>query len=195
MPTNLYGPGDNFDLTGSHVLPALLRRFAEAAASGAPEVVLWGTGTPRREFLHVDDLAAACLVLLERYDSPNPINVGTGRDITIREVADLVADVVGFTGRILTDPGRPDGTPRKLLDVSRLRALGWELRIGLREGSTRPGSGTGHQPCTDAEPSRCRAKRWTSRRWSSPPNTTEPGAASTDRRAADQVTGSNDRSN
>ncbi len=134
MPTNLYGPGDNFDLTGSHVLPALLRRFAEAAASGAPEVVLWGTGTPRREFLHVDDLAAACLVLLERYDSPNPINVGTGRDITIREVADLVADVVGFTGRILTDPGRPDGTPRKLLDVSRLRALGWEPRIGLREG-------------------------------------------------------------
>ncbi len=134
MPTNLYGPGDNFDPVGSHVLPALIRRFTEAVDSGAGEVVLWGTGTPRREFLHVDDLAAACLVLLERYDSAGPVNVGTGSDLPIRELAGIVADIVGFTGRIVTDPTKPDGTPRKVLDVSRIAALGWQPRIGLREG-------------------------------------------------------------
>ncbi len=136
MPTNIYGPGDNFDLTGSHVVPALLRRFAEAAATGAPEVVLWGTGTPRREFLHADDLARACLVLLEGYDSPDPVNVGTGTELTILELAGLVADVVGYTGRISTDPTRPDGTPRKLLNTSRIGQTGWLPRIGLREGLT-----------------------------------------------------------
>lgn len=134
MPTNLYGPGDNFDAMGSHVLPALIRRFSEAADRGAGEVVLWGTGTPRREFLHVDDLAAACLVLLQRYDSPDPVNIGTGTDLPIRELAGIVADTVGFTGRIVTDPTKPDGTPRKVLDVSRITALGWQPRIGLREG-------------------------------------------------------------
>ncbi len=134
MPTNLYGPKDNFDPQNSHVLPALIRRFHEATRSGASEVVLWGTGTPRREFLHVDDLAAACLTLLETYDDPSPVNVGTGTDLTILELAQIVADVTGFAGEIRTDPTKPDGTPRKLLDVTRLRSLGWEPRIGLREG-------------------------------------------------------------
>lgn len=137
MPTNLYGPGDNFHPANSHVLPALIRRFDEAVRSGAHEVVLWGTGTPRREFLHVDDLAAACLLLLEKYDEPEPVNVGTGEDLTIRELAEIVADVVGFTGDIVQDTTKPDGTPRKLLDVSRLRALGWEPQISLREGVLR----------------------------------------------------------
>ena len=134
MPTNLYGPGDNFDLESAHVLPALIRRFHEAAQAGASSVTLWGTGAPRREFLHVDDLAAACLRLLDVYDEPEHINVGTGSDVTIAELAALVADVVGFEGRIDWDPGKPDGTPRKLLDVSRIRALGWEPKIGLRAG-------------------------------------------------------------
>jgi GDP-L-fucose synthase len=134
MPTNLYGPHDNFDLETSHVLPALIRRFHEAKKARAEEVVLWGTGTPRREFLHVDDLASACLFLLEHYDDASPINVGTGKDLPIRELADLVADIVGFRGTIVQDTSRPDGTPRKLLDVSRLRGLGWEARIGLRAG-------------------------------------------------------------
>ncbi|WP_068426666.1 GDP-L-fucose synthase family protein [Piscicoccus intestinalis] len=134
MPTNLYGPGDNFHPENSHVLPALIRRFHEAARAGVDEVVLWGSGTPRREFLHVDDLAAACLLLLEKYDDPAPINVGTGEDLTIRELAQIVADVVGFTGEIVQDTSKPDGTPRKLLDVSRLRALGWEPTIELRDG-------------------------------------------------------------
>lgn len=134
MPTNLYGPGDNFHPENSHVLPALIRRFDEAARSGAKEVVLWGSGTPRREFLHVDDLAAACLMLLERYDEAAPINVGTGEDLTIRELAEVVADAVGFSGEIVQDPTKPDGTPRKLLDVSRLRALGWEPTVDLRQG-------------------------------------------------------------
>ncbi len=134
MPTNLYGPHDNFDPQSSHVLPALIRRFDDAAATGAEHVVLWGTGTPRREFLHVDDVAAACLLLLERYDDPTPINVGVGEDLTIRELAEIVADVVGYRGEIVQDTTKPDGTPRKLLDVSRLRALGWEPRISLREG-------------------------------------------------------------
>lgn len=134
MPTNLYGPGDNFDPETSHVLPALIRRFHEAREQGAPEVVLWGTGTPRREFLHVDDLAAACEVLLRRYDGDDPVNVGCGADLTIRELAETVASVVGYGGRIAFDATRPDGTPRKLLDVSRMRALGWAPSIGLEEG-------------------------------------------------------------
>ncbi|MFD1831080.1 GDP-L-fucose synthase family protein [Streptomyces desertarenae] len=134
MPTNLYGPGDNFDPETSHVLPALIRRFHEAREGGAPEVVLWGTGTPRREFLHVDDLAAACEVLLRRYDGDDPVNVGCGADLTIRELAEKVASVVGYGGRIAFDAARPDGTPRKLLDVSRMRALGWAPSIGLEEG-------------------------------------------------------------
>jgi GDP-L-fucose synthase len=134
MPTNLYGPQDNFDLATSHVLPAMIRRFDEARAAGAPEVTLWGTGTPRREFLHVDDLARACLHLLENYDDPQTINVGTGEDLPIRDLAELVADVVGYPGRITWDASMPDGTPRKLLDVSRIKALGWQPTIDLREG-------------------------------------------------------------
>lgn len=134
MPTNLYGPGDNFDPQSSHVLPALIRRFHEASRTGADDVVLWGTGTPRREFLHVDDLAAACLRLLESYDDPMPINIGTGTDLTILELAQIIARVTGFDGTIRTDPRKPDGTPRKLLDVSRLRSLGWEPRISLEDG-------------------------------------------------------------
>lgn len=134
MPTNLYGPGDNFDLQSSHVLPALIRKFHEAKATGAEAVELWGTGTPRREFLHVDDLARACVTLLERYDDPAPINVGVGNDVTIRELAEVVAQVVGFHGDLTFDIGRPDGTPRKLLDVSRIHSLGWKAEISLRDG-------------------------------------------------------------
>lgn len=134
MPTNLYGPNDNFDLASAHVLPALIRRFHEAKESGAREVVLWGSGTPRREFLHVDDLARACELLLARYDDALPINVGVGSDVTIAELAELVAKVVGFSGEIRFDPSKPDGTPRKLLDVRRISALGFQPRIGLEEG-------------------------------------------------------------
>jgi GDP-L-fucose synthase len=134
MPTNLYGPGDNFDPETAHVLPALIRRFHEAAESGAGTVSLWGTGTPRREFLHVDDLGRAIIRLLEVYDEAEPINVGVGKDITIRELAEIVAEVVGFSGTIVQDISRPDGTPRKLLDISRLNSLGWEPQIPLREG-------------------------------------------------------------
>jgi GDP-L-fucose synthase len=134
MPTNLYGPGDNFDPLNSHVLPALIRRFHEARVTGADEVVVWGTGSPRREFLHVDDLARACLHLLDHYDDAAPINVGTGVDVTIKELAETVAEVVGFEGRLTWDTSKPDGTPRKLLDVSRIRALGWEPQIELRDG-------------------------------------------------------------
>jgi GDP-L-fucose synthase len=134
MPTNLYGPNDNFDPANSHVLPALIRRFHEAHEAGAASVTIWGTGTPRREFMHVDDLARACLFLLEHYDEPEPINVGTGSDLTIGELAALVAQVVGFTGRIEHDPSKPDGTPQKLLDVSRINALGWKAQIGLADG-------------------------------------------------------------
>jgi GDP-L-fucose synthase len=134
MPTNLYGPGDNFNLQTSHVLPALVRKFHEAAEGGEPTVTLWGSGTPRREFLHVDDLAAAAVFLMERYSDEQFVNVGTGEDLTIRELAELVAQATGFTGSIVTDPSKPDGTPRKLLDVSRLRELGWSPRIALREG-------------------------------------------------------------
>ena len=134
MPTNLYGPNDNFDPQTSHVLPALIRRFHEAKESGASEVVLWGTGTPRREFLHVDDLAAASLFLLENYDSADTINIGVGEDVTIRELAEMVADVVGFDGELVQDPSKPDGTPRKLLDVSRINDLGWKATVPLRDG-------------------------------------------------------------
>ncbi|WP_189185438.1 GDP-L-fucose synthase family protein [Streptomyces albiflavescens] len=137
MPTNLYGPGDNFHPEHSHVLPSLIRRFHEARLAGAPRVVNWGTGTPRREFLHVDDLARACLHLLERYDADGPVNVGTGTDLTIRETAEIVARVVGYRGAVEWDASQPDGTPRKLLDPSRLAALGWTSRIGLREGVAR----------------------------------------------------------
>jgi len=136
MPTSLYGPGDNFDLTTSHVLPALLRKYHEAVKEGRAEVTVWGSGTPRREFLHVDDLASACLFLLEHYDDPAPINVGVGKDLAIGELVALVAEVVGFTGRTVFDRSKPDGTPRKLLDVSRLAALGWAPAIGLRAGIT-----------------------------------------------------------
>ena len=134
MPTNLYGPGDNYDLQTSHVLPALIRRFDEAKEGGAPTVTLWGTGSPRREFLHVDDLAAACLRLLDVYDEPEHVNVGVGEDVTIAELASLIADVVGYQGAIEWDTSKPDGTPRKLLDVKRMKSLGWEPEIGLRAG-------------------------------------------------------------
>lgn len=136
MPTNLYGPGDNYDLQTAHVLPALIRRFHEARESGAPSVTLWGTGSPRREFLHVDDLAAACLRLLDVYDDGDHVNVGVGSDVTIAELAELVSDVVGYSGSLQWDASKPDGTPRKLLDVSRITALGWSPAIGLREGIT-----------------------------------------------------------
>lgn len=134
MPTNLYGPGDTFDLQKSHVLPAMIRRFHEAKLAGADSVTVWGTGTPMREFLHVDDLASAVVTLLERYNEPEPINVGTGTDVTIRELAETVRDIVGFPGEILWDTSKPDGTPRKLLDVSRLHELGWHHSIELADG-------------------------------------------------------------
>jgi GDP-L-fucose synthase len=134
MPTNLYGPEDNFDLETSHVLPALIRRFHEARESGAPAVTLWGTGAPMREFLHVDDLADACLFLMHSYEDPALVNIGWGRDIAIRELAALVARVIGYEGEIRWDASKPDGTPRKLLDTSRLARLGWAPRIGLEEG-------------------------------------------------------------
>lgn len=134
MPTNLYGPGDNFDLQNSHVLPALLRKVHEAKLGGAREIVVWGSGKPRREFLHADDLAEACRFLLEKYESPEVINVGVGEDVTIRELAELICEVVGFDGALTFDSTKPDGTPRKLLDVSKIKALGWSARIPLREG-------------------------------------------------------------
>ncbi len=134
MPTNLYGPNDNFDPESSHVLPALIRRFHEAKESERKEVVLWGTGTPRREFLHVDDLAVASLFLLDHYDSPETINVGVGEDVTVRELAEIVADAVGYDGDLVQDTSKPDGTPRKLLDVSRINDLGWKATVPLRDG-------------------------------------------------------------
>jgi GDP-L-fucose synthase len=134
MPTNLYGPGDNFDLKSSHVLPALLRKFVEAKDAAAPNVTIWGTGTPRREFLHVDDLADAAVFLMAKYDEPEPINVGVGEDVSIRELAELVRDVVGYRGELIFDATKPDGTPRKLIDVSRLTALGWRATMPLRTG-------------------------------------------------------------
>ena len=134
MPTNLYGPGDNFDLETSHVVPAMLRKFHEAKTRGDKAVTLWGTGTPRREFLHVDDLADACVYLMNHYDEPEIINIGVGKDISIRELAELIQKIVGFQGEIIWDTDKPDGTPRKLLDVTRLGQLGWQARITLEEG-------------------------------------------------------------
>ncbi|MFC7595426.1 GDP-L-fucose synthase family protein [Terrabacter sp. GCM10028922] len=134
MPTNLYGPGDNYDVDSSHVLAAFIRRFDDAVRSGATTVTNWGTGSPRREFLHVDDLASAVLHVLERYDEAEPINIGTGRDITVRELAEMVAQAAGYTGAVEWDTAKPDGTPRKLLDVSRLTELGWASSVELRPG-------------------------------------------------------------
>jgi GDP-L-fucose synthase len=134
MPTNLYGPGDNYHLQNSHVLPALIRKFHEAKEAGRPDVVAWGTGSPKREFLHVDDLADACAFLLRMESPPDLLNIGTGTDVTIRELTEIVAETVGFKGRIAWDASKPDGTPRKLMDVSKLTALGWKARIALREG-------------------------------------------------------------
>ena len=137
MPTNLYGPGDDFSESGSHVLPALVRRFSDAAARGDDEVVVWGSGTPRREFLHTDDLASALLHLLEHHDGPDPVNVGWGEDVSIAELAGAVARATGYTGRLTWDTSKPDGTPRKLLDTSTLRASGWEPQVRLDEGLRR----------------------------------------------------------
>ena len=137
MPTNLYGPNDNFSPTTSHVLPALIRRYDEAVRSRAPSVTNWGSGSPRREFLHSDDMADACLHLLEHYDGPEHVNVGSGTDVTIREVAQTVASVVGYTGETAWDASKPDGTPQKLLDVSKLSRAGWKPKITLREGLER----------------------------------------------------------
>jgi len=134
MPTNLYGPGDNFDLNSSHVLPALIRKAHEAKVAKAPEMVVWGSGTPLREFLHVDDLADACVFLMKNYDEPDIVNVGVGEDLTIRAIAEMICRVVGFQGKLVFDTSKPDGTPRKVLDISRLTALGWKARIGLEEG-------------------------------------------------------------
>jgi GDP-L-fucose synthase len=134
MPTNLYGPGDNFDLETSHVLPAMIRRFHEAKIRHSPSVTLWGTGTPRREFLHVDDLASAACFVMENYQGGDLLNVGMGEDLSIAQLAELVARIVDYEGEIRFDPSRPDGTPRKLLDVSRLHALGWRARISLEDG-------------------------------------------------------------
>jgi GDP-L-fucose synthase len=158
MPTNLYGPGDNFDLETSHVLPALIRRFHEAKTTGTDVVSLWGSGSPRRELLHVDDLARAVVHLLEHYDDPQVINVGTGAEITIADLADLVADVVGYTGGVAWDTSKPDGTPRKLLDVSRIMSSGWRPWIPLRDGiaSTYEWylAAHGPEPATGAQTSR-----------------------------------------
>ena len=136
QPTNLYGPGDNFDLESSHVLPALIRKFHEAKVARAPEVTVWGTGTPRREFLHVDDLADALVFMMENYSGEEIVNVGTGEDLTIRELCEMVREAVGYEGALVFDESMPDGTPRKLLDVSRLRGMGWRPKIRLREGIT-----------------------------------------------------------
>ena len=134
MPANLYGPGDNYDPEGSHVIPALIRRMHEAKMSGASEVAIWGSGTPRREFLHVDDLADACIHLLREYSAEGHINVGSGKDISIADLADKIANTVGFTGQIVCDPSKPDGTPQKLMDSSRLQAMGWSPSIALEDG-------------------------------------------------------------
>jgi GDP-L-fucose synthase len=134
MPTNLYGPHDNYDLHNSHVLPAFIRKVHEAKQAGAKSITVWGTGTPRREFLHTDDLADACLFLLENYDQPDLINIGCGEDVTIRELAETVCDVLGFDGSLEFDAGKPDGTPRKLLDISKIKSLGWSPKIPLRDG-------------------------------------------------------------
>ena len=134
MPTNLYGPGDNYDLAGGHVLPALIRKAHEAKLAGAAAIEIWGTGTPRREFLHVDDLADACVFLMRRYSGESHVNAGSGEDIAIADLAQLVCDVVGFEGAIQRDTSKPDGTPRKLMSGDKLAGMGWQPRIGLREG-------------------------------------------------------------
>ncbi|WP_018350816.1 GDP-L-fucose synthase family protein [Longispora albida] len=134
MPTNLYGPGDNFTIPGAHVIPMIMHRMHLAKAEGAPEFTVYGTGTPLREFLHAEDLGRACLTLLQRYDAPEPINVGCGEDLSINELARMIADVVGYEGKLVNDPSKLDGTPRKVLDVSRLRSLGWSPSIGLADG-------------------------------------------------------------
>jgi GDP-L-fucose synthase len=134
MPTNMYGPGDNFDLQSSHVLPALIRKVHEAKKVNASEVIVWGTGTPRREFLHSSDLARACRFLLENYDGPEIVNIGFGEDVTIRELAELICEVAGFNGQLVFDTSKPDGTPRKLMDNSRITSMGWKPEIRLRDG-------------------------------------------------------------
>jgi GDP-L-fucose synthase len=134
MPTNLYGPGDNYDLKGSHVLPALIRKAHEAKEAGAQSIEIWGTGTPRREFLHADDLADGCVFLLQNYSGEEHVNLGSGTDLPILELAELVCDVVGFRGTITKDTSKPDGTPRKLMSGAKLAAMGWQPRIALREG-------------------------------------------------------------
>ena len=134
MPTNLYGPGDNFDLKTSHVLPALLRKIHEAKIKNAPSVLLWGTGEPKREFLHVDDLAEACLYLMRHYDGNELINLGTGKDISIQDLANVIRELTGYGGGIVWDSSKPDGTPQKLLDISKISAMGWKPRYSLREG-------------------------------------------------------------
>lgn len=136
MPTNLYGPNDNYDLNNSHVLPALIRKFHEAKENNAESVEIWGTGSPKREFLHVDDLAEACVYLMEHYSEPELVNIGTGEDISIKDLALLIKDIVGFEGELKFDTSKPDGTPRKLMDVSKLHSYGWKHKIGLREGIT-----------------------------------------------------------
>jgi len=134
MPTNLYGPNDNYDLNTSHVLPALLRKFHEAKINNQPEVVVWGTGTPRREFLHADDMADACVFLMKNYNEPGLINIGSGTDLSIKELAEMIKEITGYTGKITWDKSKPDGTPRKLMDVSKLTAWGWRPRYTLKEG-------------------------------------------------------------
>jgi GDP-L-fucose synthase len=134
MPTNLYGPNDNYDLENAHVLPTFIRKFHDAKIAGAKEVVIWGSGTPRREFLHADDLADACVYLMHHYNEAGLVNIGTGIDLTITELAMMVRDVVGFTGDLVYDSSKPDGTPRKLMDVSKLTGLGWTFKTSLREG-------------------------------------------------------------
>ena len=136
MPTNLYGPNDNYDLNSSHVIPALIRKFITARRNNSPEVVIWGTGTPLREFLHVDDLAEACYFLMQNFNEQGFLNVGSGVDITISDVAQLISKIVGFEGQIVNDTTKPDGTPRKLMDVSKINALGWLYTIDLKDGLT-----------------------------------------------------------
>lgn len=134
MPTNLYGPNDNYDLTTSHVLPALIRKFHEGKLNGSPSVTVWGSGTPKREFLHTTDLADACYFLLQEYNEPGLVNIGCGEDVSIKELAELVKEIVGFKGDIVFDSSKPDGTPRKLMDVSKINGMGWKAKIGLKEG-------------------------------------------------------------
>ncbi len=162
MPTNLYGIHDNFDLTSSHVLPALMRKFHDARLRGDRDVTVWGSGNPRREFLHVDDLADACVFLMQRYDEPGHINVGTGEDLTIRELAELVRDIIYPEAALLFDPSKPDGMPRKLLDVSRLHRLGWRHKIALCDGIAQTYRKPGARPDLDEAAISCQvAVHWT----------------------------------